>query len=78
MLLTKTPLTALPPKKPKPERVSVVYAHFNDAGEILVETRPDKGLLGGMIGLPGPDWTKTPPTGAKRERRRAISSPIFR
>ena len=57
-------LPAKTPKKPKPERVSVVYAHFNDAGEILVETRPDKGLLGGMIGLPGPDWTKTPPTAA--------------
>lgn len=52
------------PKKPKPERVNLVYAHFNEAGDILVETRPDKGLLGGMIGLPGPDWTKAPPTEA--------------
>lgn len=49
-------------KKPKPERQSVVYAHFNEAGEVLMETRPDKGLLGGMIGLPGPAWTKTPPS----------------
>lgn len=49
------------PKKPKPERQSVVYAHFNDMGEVLMETRPDKGLLGGMIGLPGPAWTKSPP-----------------
>jgi A/G-specific adenine glycosylase len=48
------------PKKPKPERSSVVYAHFNEADEVLMETRPDKGLLGGMIGLPGPAWTKTP------------------
>ncbi|MEL7465034.1 MAG: A/G-specific adenine glycosylase [Pseudomonadota bacterium] len=55
-------LPAKAPKKPKPERVNVVYAHFNEAGEVLVETRPDKGLLGGMIGLPGPDWTKTPPS----------------
>lgn len=49
------------PKRPKPVRRSVVYAHFADTGEVLVETRPDKGLLGGMIGLPGPEWTKAPP-----------------
>ena len=29
---------------------------------ILVETRPDKGLLGGMIGLPGTDWSEVGPT----------------
>ncbi|MGB0852499.1 MAG: A/G-specific adenine glycosylase [Pikeienuella sp.] len=51
-------------KKPKPERTSTVYAHFNEAGEVLMETRPDKGLLGGMIGLPGPAWTKSPPDDA--------------
>lgn len=50
------------PKKAKPERTNVVYAHFREDGAILVERRPDKGLLGGMIGLPGPEWTKTPPT----------------
>lgn len=52
------------PKKPKPERVSAVYAHFDAKGAILTETRPDKGLLGGMTGLPGPAWDKTPPNEA--------------
>lgn len=51
------------PKKVKPKRASVVYAHFRQSdGALLVETRPDKGLLGGMIGLPGPPWTKSPAT----------------
>ncbi|MEM7523016.1 MAG: A/G-specific adenine glycosylase, partial [Pseudomonadota bacterium] len=54
------------PKKPKPERESVVYAHFRDDGAILMETRPETGLLGGMIGLPGPEWTKAPPNAAAR------------
>ncbi|MEX2518714.1 MAG: NUDIX domain-containing protein, partial [Paracoccaceae bacterium] len=50
------------PKAPKPERRSAVYAHFREDGALLVETRPDKGLLGGMLGLPGPDWGKADPT----------------
>lgn len=62
------------PKKPKPERISTVYAHFNEAGEILVETRPDKGLLGGMIGLPGPAWTKTPPEQAAIEAAAPVTA----
>ncbi len=45
----------------KPTRRSTVFVHFDPAGAVLMETRPDQGLLGGMIGLPGPDWTKQPP-----------------
>lgn len=52
------------PKKPKPARESVVYAHFSPDGALLIETRPDKGLLGGMLGLPGPDWSDAPPSEA--------------
>jgi len=44
------------PKKPKPIRTGVVFALRNRKGEILFERRPDKGLLGGMLGLPGTDW----------------------
>ncbi|WP_340109852.1 A/G-specific adenine glycosylase [Pikeienuella sp. HZG-20] len=55
------------PKKPKPARASVVYAHFRPDGALLMETRPDKGLLGGMLGLPGPAWSPTPPTAAEIE-----------
>lgn len=52
------------PKKPKPERESAVYAHFSPDGALLVEMRPESGLLGGMLGLPGPDWGDAPPTEA--------------
>jgi len=30
-------------------------------GHYLIETRPEKGLLGGMIGFPGTDWTSEIP-----------------
>ena len=59
-------------KKAKPERRSVVYALFSEDGSILVETRPDKGLLGGMIGLPGPQWTRTPPSAEEIENAAPI------
>ena len=44
-------------KKKKPARRGAVFAMFNRNGELLFEKRPDKGLLGGMLGLPGTDWT---------------------
>jgi len=43
-------------KKPKPTRRGVVFVLMNARGEILFERRPDRGLLGGMLGLPGTDW----------------------
>ena len=30
-------------------------------GAVLLEQRPDRGLLGGMLGWPVSDWTKDPP-----------------
>ncbi len=47
-------------KKPKPARRGVAFALFREDGALLVETRPEKGLLGGMIGLPGSDWAEAP------------------
>lgn len=43
-------------KGEKPTRRGTAYALFNAKGEILFERRPDKGLLGGMLGLPGSAW----------------------
>lgn len=51
-------------KSGKPTRRGVAYALFNADGEILVERRPDKGLLGGMLGLPGTEWTMSAPEAA--------------
>ncbi|MEL7105822.1 MAG: A/G-specific adenine glycosylase [Pseudomonadota bacterium] len=47
-------------KKPKPTRRGVAYIARNSAGHWLLERRPDKGLLGGMLGWPGTDWSHTP------------------
>lgn len=43
------------PKKASPHRTGHVFL-LTDGGEVLLERRPDKGLLGGMLGLPGSDW----------------------
>lgn len=42
-------------KKPKPHRKGDVFL-LVDGTDILLERRPDKGLLGGMLGLPGSEW----------------------
>jgi A/G-specific adenine glycosylase len=47
-----------PAKKPKPSRKGAAFALVNAKGEFLFERRPEKGLLGGMLGLPGSPWTE--------------------
>jgi A/G-specific adenine glycosylase len=44
------------PKKPKPVRHGTVYLAQRSDGAWLLETRPDSGLLGGMLGWPGSEW----------------------
>lgn len=44
------------PKTPKPTRRGVVYLAHRTDGAWLLERRPDKGLLGGMLGWPGSEW----------------------
>ena len=48
------------PKKPKPTRLGIAYIARRHDGAWLLETRPDKGLLGGMLGWPGSDWSDAP------------------
>ncbi|MFV1440032.1 MULTISPECIES: A/G-specific adenine glycosylase [unclassified Phaeobacter] len=48
------------PKKPKPTRLGIVYLARSCDGDWLLEQRPDKGLLGGMLGWPGSDWNDDP------------------
>ncbi|MEM8787291.1 MAG: A/G-specific adenine glycosylase [Pseudomonadota bacterium] len=52
------------PKAPKPVRHGTVFLALRGDGAALVETRPGKGLLGGMLGLPGNTWAETPPPAA--------------
>lgn len=47
------------PKKAKPVRVGVAYVARRADGAFLLERRPNKGLLGGMLGWPGTEWSET-------------------
>jgi A/G-specific adenine glycosylase len=58
----------LPRKSPKAARPTRFGTHFllTDAtGRILVRRRPESGLLGGMIEIPGTPWRDTPWRGAE-------------
>jgi A/G-specific adenine glycosylase len=48
------------PKKPKPTRFGIIYIARRNDGAWLLEQRVDSGLLGGMLGWPGSDWTDYP------------------
>ncbi|WP_424972284.1 A/G-specific adenine glycosylase [Dinoroseobacter sp. S76] len=52
------------PKKPKPTRLGYVYLARRADGAWLLETRPDKGLLGGMLAFPSSDWSEEAPAEA--------------
>ena len=45
-------------KVAKPIKYGTLYFVKNDKGELLFEKRPEKGLLGGMSGIPGTEWTE--------------------
>lgn len=50
---------SLPRKAPKTVRPRRHGAHFfltDEAGQVLLRRRPAKGLLGGMVEIPGTDW----------------------
>lgn len=57
----------LPRKTPKGEkqtRIGIVYLAERADGAVLLETRPERGLLGGMLGWPVSDWTEATPLDA--------------
>ena len=45
-----------PKKTPKPTRLGHVFVLVDGDRNVLTERRPDRGLLGGMLGLPTSDW----------------------
>ena len=51
-------------KAARPHRHGVAWVLRDDAGQVALVRRPDKGLLGGMVGLPTSDWTETAPDAA--------------
>ncbi|MEO0612785.1 MAG: A/G-specific adenine glycosylase [Pseudomonadota bacterium] len=64
-------------KKPKPVRWGVAFVLVGTDGNIAVETRPEKGLLGGMIGLPCSEWvTQIPSKDQIRDRNLELTGPL--
>lgn len=57
---TMTELPKKLPKKAKPTRFGTAYVVQRADGAFLLETRPDSGLLGGMLGWPTTDWGDAP------------------
>ncbi len=57
---TQLELPKKTPKKPKPTRHGIAYIARRTDGAWLLETRPEKGLLGGMLGWPTTDWSDDP------------------
>lgn len=51
-------------KAERPHRRGIAYVLVDNQGRVAVETRPEKGLLGGMLGLPTSDWTTGEPAPA--------------
>ncbi|WP_394342990.1 A/G-specific adenine glycosylase [Paenirhodobacter populi] len=48
------------PKAEKPQRLGFAYVAVDAQGGVLLERRPEKGLLGGMAGFPGSAWEAAP------------------
>jgi A/G-specific adenine glycosylase len=48
------------PKADRPRRRGVAWVLRDAAGRVALVRRPDRGLLGGMMGLPTSDWSETP------------------
>jgi A/G-specific adenine glycosylase len=46
------------PKAPKPTRTGTAYIARTKSGAWILERRPEKGLLGSMLGWPGDEWSE--------------------
>jgi len=52
------------PRPPRPMRHGVCFWLTDGDGAVLLRRRPERGLLGGMMEVPGTDWREAPwPTG---------------
>jgi len=51
-------LPARKAKKPKPKKYGYFYWIINNEGAVLFEKRQEKGLLGGMTGIPTSEWSE--------------------
>ncbi len=61
---TASELPKKTPKKAKPTRLGIAYVAQRSDGALLLERREGCGLLGGMLGWPGSDWSEEAPAPA--------------
>jgi A/G-specific adenine glycosylase len=66
------------PKKPKPTRYGTAFVAVRPDGAVLVRRRPPKGLLGGMVEVPGSAWADPVPAAVAplKARWRALPDPV--
>jgi A/G-specific adenine glycosylase len=67
-------LPAKRPKAAKPTRRGAAFVALRADGAVLVETRPETGLLGGMSGPPCTDWTAEGPDDAEIARAAPLAA----
>ena len=49
------------PKKAKPTRRGIAFVALDVDGLVYLQTRPERGMLGGMLGFPSAGWTDADP-----------------
>lgn len=64
------------PKKEKPTRRGIVHWAETESGDVLIEQRPETGLLAAMWQFPSDDWAVATPRVAFGERARRKSTPF--
>jgi A/G-specific adenine glycosylase len=50
-------------KTERPTRFGAAFVARRADGAVLLRRRPERGLLGAMVEVPGSDWSETPPSG---------------
>ncbi len=63
------------PKKEKPLRHGVVFWAVRGDGAVLLRRRPERGLLGGMMGFPSTGWRNAPWTVAEARAEAPLNAP---
>ena len=51
-----------PPKKAKPTRRGIAFVATDADGRAFLQTRPERGMLGGMVAFPSAGWTDADPS----------------
>ena len=63
-------------KAERPSRAGAAFVAVRADGAVLVEQRPPKGLLGGMLGLPTTDWSTRAASGASAAEDAIAAAPL--